>query len=201
MGSLLMGVVVLAVFSIGVILLWRRSEPWWRFVLYGLAVSPLPASLTLDHFHTLRLIGLPIFLLVLTVPAIEFLLREGERDFVRRAFLILLVVSILVQGALFQWRFRVSMPREDAFDSYYQELLATALRRPERPIILRDKTPAAYVYAFWYSTLNNVDVNNFQRASQDEQIAPGSLVISHELPCTNCEIIAERGQFRVYVQK
>jgi 4-amino-4-deoxy-L-arabinose transferase-like glycosyltransferase len=201
MGSLLIGVVVLAVLGVGVILLWRRSEPWWRFVLYGLAVSPLPASLTLDHFHTLRLIGIPIFLIVLTVPAIEFLLRAGKQDFVRRACLGVLVVSILVQGVFFQWRFRVSMPREDAFDSYYQELLATALRRPERPIILLDKTPAAYVYAFWYSTLNNVDVTSFRRASQDEQIAPGSLVISHELPCTNCEIIAERGQFRVFVQK
>ncbi|HET9789643.1 MAG TPA: hypothetical protein VFP47_21085, partial [Pyrinomonadaceae bacterium] len=146
-------------------------------------------------------IGLPIFLIVLTVPAIEFLLREGERDFVRRVFLLVLVVSVIVQGAVFQWRFRVSMPREDAFDSYYQELLATALRRPERPITLLDKTPAAYVYAFWYSTLHHVDVNNFRRATQNEQVAPGSLVISHELPCTSCEIIAERGQFRVYVQK
>ena len=202
MGSLLVGVVILAVLGIGVVLAWHRSEAWWRFVLYGLAVSPIPASLTLDHFHTLRLIGLPIFLLVLTAPGIEFLLTEnGEWGIARRRILTALVIAILLQGAVFQWRFRVSPPRDDAFDSYYPELLATALKRPERPIHLLDKTPAAYVYAFWYATLHNVNVNNFRRASIDEPISHGTLVIGHELPCTNCEIIMERGQFRVYVQK
>jgi hypothetical protein len=196
------GVVILAVLGIVLALVWHRSEAWWRFILYGLAVSPIPASLTLDHFHTLRLIGLPVFLLVLTAPAIEFLLSEnGEWVNARRTSLAALVIAILLQGAVFQWRFRVSLPRDDAFDSYYQELLATALRRPERPINLLDKTPAAYVYAFWYATLHNLNVNNFRRASVNEPIPHGTLVISHELPCTNCEIIIERGQFRVYVQK
>lgn len=202
MGSLLVGVVILAVLGILVVVAWHRSEAWWRFILYGLAVSPIPASLTLDHFHTLRLIGLPLFLLVLTAPAIKFLLSEnGEWEKARRASLTALVVAILLQGAVFQWRFRVSLPRDDAFDSYYQELLGTALSRPERPIHLLDKTPAAYVYAFWYATLHNVNVSNFRRTSVSEPIQHGTLVISHELPCTNCEIIMERGQFRVYVQK
>lgn len=202
MGSLLVGVVILAVLGMVVVLAWHRSEAWWRFILYGLAVSPIPASLTLDHFHTLRLIGLPVFLLVLTAPAIEFLLSEkGRWRNVRRRSLTALVIAILLQGAVFQWRFRVSPPRDDAFDSYYPELLATTLLRPERPIDLLEKTPAAYVYAFWYGTLHNLNVNNFRRASVNEPIPHGALVISHELPCTNCEIIIERGQFRVYVQK
>ncbi len=202
MGSLLVGVVILAVMGIVFVIARHRSEAWWQFVLYGLAVSPIPASLTLDHFHTLRLIGLPIFLLVLTAPAIKFLLSEnGEWGNARRASLTALVIAVLLQGAVFQWRFRVSLPRDDAFDSYYQELLGIALSRPERPIHLLDKTPAAYVYAFWYATLHNVNVNNFRRASVNEPIQHGTLVISHELPCTNCEIIVERGQFRVYVQK
>lgn len=202
MGSLLIAVVILAALGMVVALVWHRSEAWWRFILYGLAVSPIPASLTLDHFHTLRLVGLPVFLFVLTALAIEFLLSEnGEWRKARRASLTGLVLTILLQGAIFQWRFRVSLPRVDAFDSYYQELLATALRRSERPINLLDKIPAAYVYAFWYATLHNQNVNNFRRASGNEPIPHGGLVISHELPCTNCEIIMERGQFRVYVQK
>jgi 4-amino-4-deoxy-L-arabinose transferase-like glycosyltransferase len=202
MGSLLIGVVILAALGIVVVLVWHTSEAWWRFILYCLAVSPIPASLTLDHFHTLRLIGIPVFLLVLTAPAIEFLLGEnGEWRNARRASLTALVLAILLQGSFFQWRFRVSPPRVEAFDSYYQELLATALRRPERPINLLDKTPAAYVYAYWYATLQGLELTNFRRASVDEPIPHGALVISHELPCTNCEIIIERGQFRVYVQK
>ncbi len=128
-------------------------------------------------------------------------MTDGEWRTARRVTLTALVLTILLQGAFFQWRFGVSLPREDAFDSYYQELLFTALRRPERPINLLDRTPAAYVYAHWYATLHKVDVNNFRRVSSNESIPTGSLVISHELPCTNCQTILERGQFQVYVQK
>jgi 4-amino-4-deoxy-L-arabinose transferase-like glycosyltransferase len=201
MGSLLAGVVALAVLGLIVVLVRYRRDAWWRFIVYGLLVSPIGAALTLDHFHTLRLIALPCFLLVLTVPAIEFLSEQGTRRNARRLALATLVVITLLQGALFQWRFHAAPPREDAFDSYYQELLAKALARPERPIYLFDKTPAAYVYAFWYATLKGISIDNFQRLSPQELPPPGAIVIGHELPCTNCEVISERGQFQVYREK
>jgi 4-amino-4-deoxy-L-arabinose transferase-like glycosyltransferase len=198
MGSLLLGVVVLALVGIVIVLIRYRGDPWWRFILYGLLVSPIPASLTLDHFHTLRLIGIPIFLLALTVPAISFLLGEPASGGMKKAILGGLVLIVLLQGAWFHWRFHQALPREDAFDSYYQELLATALAQPQRPIYLRDKTPAAYVYAYWYATLWGQSIENFQRLSKDETPPAGSVVIGHELPCTNCEILNQRGQFQVY---
>jgi 4-amino-4-deoxy-L-arabinose transferase-like glycosyltransferase len=217
MGSLLAGVVILGVLGLVLVLLRYRREAWWRFVLYGLAVSAIPASLTLDHFHTLRLMGLPVFLLVLATPAIEFLYREGQEDKVqartergaargprqsaRRVVLAVLVALTIVQGAIFQWQFHTAPPRVDAFDSYYPEVLNAALAQPERPVYLLDKTPAAYMYAFWYATLRGLDLNNFQRANRDAPPPAGAVVISHESPCTNCEMIFERGQFRVYIQK
>ena len=201
MGSLLAGVVALALLGLIVVLARYRGDAWWRFILYGLLVSPIGASLTLDHFHTLRLIALPCFLLVLTVPAFEFLLEQGTRQNARRLTLASLIVITLLQGAVFQWRFQTAVPREDAFDSYYQELLSKALARPERPIYLFDKTPAAYVYAFWYATLKGVKLDNFQRLSLPKSPPSGAIVIGHELPCTNCEVIGERGQFQVYRQK
>jgi 4-amino-4-deoxy-L-arabinose transferase-like glycosyltransferase len=238
MGSLLAGVVLLGVLGLVVVLVRHRREAWWRFALYGLAVSAIPASLTLDHFHTLRLIGLPVVLLVLAVPAIEFLYAEGGEDSVaaaseraadvtplgarassphlragrarsritsrqttKRVVLALLVALTMVQGAIFQRQFHTAPPRVDAFDSYYPQVLDAALARPERPIYLFDKTPAAYMYAYWYATLRGLALNNFQRANPDTPPPPGAVVISHELPCTNCEMIFERGQFRVYVQK
>lgn len=202
MGSLLVGVVALALFGFVLVLLRHRSEAWWRFIVYGLLVSPIPASLTMDHFHTLRLIAMPCFLLVLTVPAIQFLLDEnGAQRRLRRAALTALVLLVLVQGAVFQWRFHAALPREDAFDSYYQELLSKALARPERPIYLFDKTPAAYMYAYWYATIWGQSVDNFQRVPPGESPPPGALVIGHELPCKNCEVIIQRGQFQVYKEK
>jgi 4-amino-4-deoxy-L-arabinose transferase-like glycosyltransferase len=202
MGSLLVGMVILAALGFVLVLLRHRREAWWRFVVYGLAVSPIPASLTLDHFHTLRLICLPVFLLVLTAPAIEFLsAATGSRPGARRMLLAALVLLMLVQGGIFQRQFHVASAREDAFDSYYPEVLNAALAQPERPVYLLDKTPAAYMYAYWYSTLRGLDLSNFRRASKDAPPPSGTVVISHELPCTNCEMIIERGQFRVYLQK
>src|SRR4030095_15098524 len=198
MGSLLIGAVALSALGLIVVLLRYRSDAWWRFIIYGLLVSPIPAALTLDYFHTLRLIALPCFLLVLTVPAIEFCLeQDAQRQSLRRVVLATLILITLSQGALFHWRFHHALPRVDAFDSYYQELLSTALAQPERPIYLFDKTPAAYVYAYWYATLAGVSVSNFQRLSRDETPPPGAIVIGHELPCTNCEVIISRGQFQV----
>jgi len=200
MGSLLAGLVALSILGFVPILLYHRREAWWRFVVYGLAVAPVPAALTLDHFHTLRLIALPVFLLVLAVPAIEFLSATGPRQRARRVLLATLVVLTIVQGALFQYRFHTAPPRVDAFDSYYPQVLDAALAQPERPIYLLDKTPAAYMYAYWYATLRGLDLNNFHRTVKDELLPPGAVVISHETPCTNCEMIFERGQFMVYRQ-
>jgi 4-amino-4-deoxy-L-arabinose transferase-like glycosyltransferase len=202
MGSLLAGVVALAALGLILVLIRYRNNAWWRFIIYGLLVSPIPAALTLDYFHTLRLIALPCFLLVLTVPAIEFLIAEsGQRPNVRRVALTALVLIVLLQGALFQWRFHKALPRDDAFDSYYQELLTKALAQPQRPIYLFDKTPAAYVYAYWYATTLGTNVNNFYRVPPGESPPPGAIVIGHELPCKDCEIIIQRGQFQVYQQK
>ncbi len=202
MGSLLVGMVILAALGFVLVLIRHRREAWWRFILYGLAVSPIPASLTLDHFHTLRLVALPISLFVLTAPAIEFLSSKTRpRKGIRRLFLVAVILLMLVQGGIFQRQFHTASARADAFDSYYPELLNAALARTERPIYLLDKTPAAYVYAFWYATLRGLDLKNFQRAFIDAPPPAGAVVISHELPCTNCEMIIERGQFRVYVQR
>lgn len=200
-GSLLIGVVALAALGLIVILARQRKDAWWRFILYGLLVSPIPASLTLDYFHTLRLIAIPCFLLILTVPAIEFFLEEGRQRNIRRVALATLMTITLLQGAAFQWRFHRALPREDAFDSYYEELLSKALAQPERPIYIFDKTPAAYVYAYWYATVSGVSIDNFQRIPRDGTPPPGSVVIGHELPCTDCDVIIGRGQFQVYKQK
>lgn len=202
MGSLLVGMVLLAVLGIVVVFLKHRRDAWWRYIVYGLAVSPIPASFTLDHFHTLRLIALPVFLLVLTVPAIEYLAADsGSSARARRLLLLLLISFTLIQGAIFQRQFQTATERVDAFDSYYPEVVNAALKQPERPIYLFDKTPAAYMYAYWYATLQGLSLNNFQRAEKDHPPPAGALVISHELPCTNCEMIFERGQFRVYRQR
>ncbi len=68
---------------IGLLLVFARGwrDPWWRFVVYGLAVSIVPGAITNEPFHQLRLMGYAVFLLVLTIPALEWLLApDGPRQ-------------------------------------------------------------------------------------------------------------------------
>jgi hypothetical protein len=67
------GVIFFATFILAMIGLWlvigrrRWCEPWWRFIIYGLAVSILPGAITTEPFHQVRLMAYPVFLLVLTI--------------------------------------------------------------------------------------------------------------------------------------
>jgi len=201
MGSLLFVTAALA--CGGVVLfftqrLWR--DPWWRFVVYGLLVAPIPNSLTIDRFHTLRLIALPMFLLLLTAPALAWLL---ERSLVRRVVLAAVIAGTLFQGALFQWQFHGAVgQRWHAFDTFYPEVFAAAIARPERPIYLVDRHGApGYVHAYWYGLFHGLKKSDFVRIPTGDHPPAGALMISCELPCPECDLILERASFRAYIAR
>ena len=77
-GVLFFATVILVLIGLVVILARRRSDPWWRFVLYGVAVAIVPGAISNLPFHEMRLIGYPVFLLLLTVPALEWLLDRDK---------------------------------------------------------------------------------------------------------------------------
>lgn len=202
MGSLLVPVVVAAAIGLFVLLRRRGGSAWWRFVVYGLLVSALPSALTIDHFHTLRLIGVPVFLLLLTAPAFAWLLERGTRARWPRVVFAVLILATLLQGALFQWHFRRESPRRwHSFDAHYTEVFDAAMSRPERPIHLIDNVGApGYMHAYWYATLRGADpAREFVRLPKEARPPTGALVISTELPCTRCRIISERAGFRAYI--
>lgn len=178
--------------------LWR--DPWWRFVVYGLLIAPIPAALTIDRFHTLRLIALPMFLLLLTAPALAWLL---ERSLVRRLVLAAVVVGTLLQGVLFQWQFHLAAgQRWHSFDAFYPEVFAAALARPQRPIYLMDAPGApGYIHAYWYGLSHGLKKSDFVRIEKAERPPAGALVITCELPCQECDMILERASFRTYLAR
>lgn len=78
-GSLLAPTFLLAIAGLILIFRWHRGDAWWRFIVYGFVVSVVPASLTLGDFPQLRLIAVPVFLHLLTVPAWSWLLNGDEK--------------------------------------------------------------------------------------------------------------------------
>ena len=201
MGSLLVATAALAYGGLILFFAQRRwRDPWWRFVVYGLLVSPIPGALTIDRFHTFRLIALPIFLLLLTAPAIAWLL---ERSAARRIALAAAILCTLLQGALFQWQFHAAIGRRwHSFDTFYPEVFAAAIARPQRPIYLMDADGApGYVHAYWYGLFHGMKQSDFVRVGKDERPPSGALVISCELPCQECDVLLERASFRAFVTR
>jgi len=184
LGQILAATFALAVF--GLVIIWRerRSDPWWCFVVYGLAMCAMPASLTKDYFHILRLAPMPVFIVVLCVPAFGWLLAHQPQRAWRLAFIAAVTLTLL-QGALFQWQYRAhgrSPGRAHLFDADYPaKILAPALAQPSRPIYLADAEPIpGYIQAFWYSTLEHRSLEVFQKLTPDQPAPAGSVVITTE---------------------
>jgi hypothetical protein len=167
-GALLAPTVALAACGLFLVLRNHRRESWWRFTLYALAVSVVPAALTTDDFPQLRLIAFPVFFHALAIPAVAWLLgerdpansrdtsdaamhtstREASNDertpspsrFGRRAILYALVAAMLIQGAYFQWLFHGrAQDRWYVFDARFaRTILAPALATGRSRVYLQD---------------------------------------------------------------
>jgi hypothetical protein len=206
--------------AIGLALVLRRHgrEPWWRFILYGLAASVIPAALTVNDFPQLRLIAFPVFLHVLAVPAVAWLLEGGvgvgHEDSVdvgradgvgrgrRRGALYAFVALLLLQGASFQWLFHARAPeRWYVFDARFpRKILAPALAASrDRAVYLYDAPGhSGYIQAFWHGALRGADASRFIRLASGEAPPPGAVVISTEEDCADCRLLARSINYILY---
>jgi hypothetical protein len=143
---------------------------------------------------------LPMFLLLLTAPALAWLL---ERSLVRTIVLAAVVASTLLQGVLFQWQFHMAAgQRWHSFDAFYPEVFAAAVARPQRPIYLIDGPGApGYVHAYWYGLFHGLKKSDFVRIAKVERPPAGALVISCEMPCEECDMILKLASFRAYIAR
>jgi hypothetical protein len=178
----------------------------------------------------MRLMGYAVFLLVLTVPALEWLLapdkpkrgasatsaqahgREPDRAAVvshglwrpiRLSILGILLAATLLQFIDFQTTFwRKGRERYFAFDALYKPLYDTAVARPERPIYLENgRWGPAYMDAFWYATVEHRPMSEFVRLPDGTKPPSGGIVLSSNSDCYNCELIKKSGVYLLYRAK
>jgi 4-amino-4-deoxy-L-arabinose transferase-like glycosyltransferase len=226
-GAILFPTFVLAMAGLLLVITRRCRDPWWRFVLYGFAVSIVPGAITDWPFHQLRLMGYAVFLLVLTVPALEWLFavaqprsdaqsateeshcRELDRvavvaphvsRTVRLGFLGILVVATVAQAVDFQITFwREGPKREFAFDVPYKPAYDAAVAQPQRPIYLENgQWGPAYMNAYWYATVESRPLSQFVRLAESERPPSGAIVLSSNSSCDNCEVIQKIGAYLLY---
>ena len=80
-GAFFFATFILSIIGLVIVIARRRRDPWWRFVLYGLIIAIVPGAISVGPFHEMRLMAYPVFLTLLTVPALEWLLaREKHKS-------------------------------------------------------------------------------------------------------------------------
>jgi hypothetical protein len=214
LGSFLIGAFILVTIGLVVIIVRHWREPWWRFVIYGTLVSVIPGSLTGDQFHTLRMIAYPVFLLVLMIPALEFLLErlfvvqteQGAArtlsQFARRSILAILLLAAGFQAVYFQKVFRRDGPDRDFyFDVDYKIVYDEALKQPSKPIYLLDGSNGpVYMDGLWYAAVDGRNRADFIHLEDGKSAPAGTVVISSGEMCFNCQIIRRSGPYMVYRQ-
>jgi hypothetical protein len=229
-GAILFATFILAMAGLLLVIARRWRDPWWRFVLYGLAASIVPGAITDWPFHQLRLMGYAVFLLVLTVPALEWLLApdqakqratgtsaepyrgkparvavisHGLSRPIRLGILGILLAATVSQAIDFQIAFRREGPkREFTFDVPYKALYDAAVSRPERPIYLENGMwGPAYIHANWYATVEGRALSEFVRLSDGAKPPSGAIVLSSNSGCQNCEVIRKSGVYLLYRAK
>lgn len=198
---LLITTLFLLVIGIWRVLLKYRHDSWWRFVVYAAAVSIVPASLTVDYLHMLRLAALPVFLLVLTVPALIWLVARKQllSNVALGAFLIL----TLVQGFAFQISYHRSASsswRRRLFDAAEPEKIFNEIsQRGFKPIYVIDPANTPYIQIYWYGALHHFAQTDFVRLKDDETPPPGAFVISVNEGCVQKKPIAIVGAYTLYL--
>ncbi|HVS21344.1 MAG TPA: hypothetical protein VHD88_05810 [Pyrinomonadaceae bacterium] len=201
--AMLAATMLLVIFGVWLVLKYQRSDSWWRFILYGLAASIVPASLTIDYFHMLRLAAMPVFLLVLTVPAFAWLCEEPRR----RSALLIVASLTLLQGAFFQWQYQASERsswRRHLFDADYPEkLLPTALAASSsNPIYIADSPPVpGYIQALWYGVVDRLPQNKFVILAAEVPVPENAVVITTESGGPRCNWLAGREPYTVCVEQ
>ncbi|MEQ1645166.1 MAG: NHL repeat-containing protein, partial [Pyrinomonadaceae bacterium] len=202
MGEILVGTLALSLLGILLVLIRHRSSAWWRFVLFGLVVSVIPGALTSERSHALRLIVLPVFLILLLVPALSWLLddeSEGRDRLARRALLYSVLAITALQAIWFQVHYRsFEGHRALDFNEAYPRVLEKALAEETRPIYLDEGGEPAYIHAYWYGAQLGYDRSHFVHLLDNQFPPVGALVITSEGSCTDCDVLSHDGSFILY---
>jgi 4-amino-4-deoxy-L-arabinose transferase-like glycosyltransferase len=197
---------LLAILGIWRVARHKRSDRWWLYVVYGLLVAPIPASLTKDYFHTLRLAPIAIFVLVLSLAGVEWLFDAARTDQRRLAVTWILVALTIPQGAFFIWKFHTQPTSERRLHlldvNYVPAIFEPALAQHSRPIYIADALGVpGYIQAYWQAKLRGIPLTEFVRLSDDALPPKGALTISTEENCHRCKVLAVSSPYLLYMSE
>lgn len=194
--ALLAASVVLSIAGVVLIVLRHRADPFWRYVLVALLVSPIPAATTADRFHALRLAPLAVMLLVVAIPALGALRDVLPRSRPAHVVVAGLALVAAIQFGIFVDSYRTDGPlRTGRFEAGIPGLLGQAWANGGTVYVDYDDLEPQTL-ARWYALAEGIDQSRVVRLP-DGGIPPvGSIAFGRTQECDYvCERIAESGDY------
>jgi len=126
-GALIGASLVLSLAGLVLVLARHRSDAFWRYSVAGLTVSLVPAAVTIDRFHAVRLAPFAVMLFVVAIPAVDALREAVGRASWARVLAASLIVLASAQFAFFVHNFTTNGPlRTGRFEADIPRLLDRA---------------------------------------------------------------------------
>jgi 4-amino-4-deoxy-L-arabinose transferase-like glycosyltransferase len=197
-GALFAAVALLALAGAVLVGLRERDDPWWRYVLLATLLVPIPAALTVDRYNAIRLATLPVFALVLAIPALAALVGAARTSWPARAAVAILAVSVAVQYVQFLDSYRTRGPsRLVLFEAAVEPLLRDPLESGQ-PIYVDFDDRGAQAMARWRAAVAGVPQDRIVILPDGGIPPPGSLVFLRFQDCDfECEDVASRDEYRL----
>jgi Dolichyl-phosphate-mannose-protein mannosyltransferase len=197
-GAFFGSIAILAIAGAGLVLLRERADRWWRFVLLATLLVPVPAALTVDRYNAIRLAALPVFLIVLAIPAIDALTSAARRSWPARGAAAILALVMCAQFVQFLDIYRTRGPaRLVLFDAGVEPLLEGPLASGETIYVDYDDR-GAQVQARWHAAERGVPQSRIVILPDGGVPPQGSIVFLRFQDCDfACEEVARWEKYRL----
>jgi hypothetical protein len=177
----------------------RMSAPFSRWLLIVFFLSPLPAALTNDSFHSLRLVPFFVFMTAVAGYGMTVMARRAVQGGGWRIVAIAVLATGVLQAVYFMTRYHqvgLGPERHAWFDAGVPALFRTAMQSGD-VIHVHDGRAPAHLHALWYATLFGAE-ERLRFVLDPASLDVGAVVLTGDESCERCEVLGRDSIFMLY---
>ena len=195
-GAVLGASLALSIAGLVLVLLRHRADPFWRYAIAALAVSPIPAAITIDRFHAVRLAPFAALLVVVAIPAVDALRKEVVRARWARVAAAVLAAAGALQFVHFLDNYVTNGPlRASRFEAEVPALLDRGWEGGGTVYVDYDDLEPLGL-ARWYALAKDIDQERLVRLAEGGVPPAGAIAFGRTQECDyRCTRLEEVGDY------